>query len=104
MSTLRIIHKYARRFKSSSYTRLDCRSCREPIATGAKVILESQPDGSGSRPNAWHPECFAGLSRNEALARHWGFHGQWPPFLRPQLPEWDGWHGDWAGVEEETGK
>ena len=97
MSTLHLIDRHTRRYRpsrsrsrmltwqggSAAYTRLDCHVCGEPILTGAKVILESRPDGVPAAPNAWHPECFGGESGREALQRIHAEHGKYPAWIRP---------------------
>ena len=90
MSTLRLIDSYARHYRpakgSASFTRLDCHACGQPLKTGSKVILESRPGGPGP-PNAWHPACFSGEDRQQALQRHRAEHGQYPDWMHPQLTE-----------------
>ena len=78
MSTLRLIDRYARRYRlakgSASFTRLDCHTCVQPIKTGTKVILESPPRRAGVVERL-HPECFSGEDRQQALQRHSAEHG-----------------------------
>ncbi len=89
MSTLHLIPHYSRRYRAKegiggSWTRLDCHACGQPIETGAKVVLESRPTGM---PNAWHPQCFAGEERRQALQRHRDEHNGYPAWTRHQLDE-----------------